>query len=386
MGPTLDEVASLANLFRAARAARRHKRRFPYVRAFEADLEPELLRLRDELLAGTYRPGPFRTFSVQDPKPRLISAAPYRDRVVHHAVVRVLEPLWERRFIHHSYACRRGKGTHVALDACTRFARRHPYVLHADVRKYFPSVDHAVLEQLLFRWVWDRGLRALLGRLIRHTGELEPVADWFPGDDLFTPAERSRGLPIGNLTSQFFANAFLDPLDHFVTDELGHGAYVRYMDDALVFGDSPRELAVVRDAMAAFLAGMRLRLHPGKRAISRTEDAVRFLGFRVFATHRRVTHEGKVRQQRRLRRLAADFAAGRIAAEGVRSSVAAMAGHLMHANTYYLRCARAQRAVFSRIGRPGGAAAQRPRGGPQRQRTEQRQHEQRGSVGGAQHP
>ena len=354
MRPTLEEVAGLGNLYLAAREARRHKRRFPYVREFEADLETNLLAIREELQAGTYRPGEFETFWIEEPKRRLISAAPYRDRVVHHAVVRVLEPIWERRFIHHTYACRRGKGSHAALDACQRFARRHPYVLHADVRKYFPTVDHGVLERVLFRHVPEPGLRSLLSVLIRHTGPLEPVTAWFPGDDLFTPLARTKGLPIGNLTSQFFANALLDRLDHFVTDELGFGACVRYMDDVAVFGDTLAELAWVRDRIDAFLEGLRLRLHPGKRSIQRTCDGLRFLGFRVFPDHLRVTYEGKRRQVDRLARLRAAFARDEVGLDSLRSSVASMGGHLAQGNTYYLRKARRRLETFSKEHTAGG--------------------------------
>ncbi len=336
MGPTLEEVGSLANLFLAARAARRHKRRFPYVQAFDADLEERLLGLSAQLRDGTYCPGEFTTFWVSDGKRRLISAAPYRDRVVHHAVVRVLEPLWERRFIHHCYACRKGKGAHAALDACTRFARRHAYVLHADVRKYFPSVDHAILEETLFGKVRDPGLRALLGRLIRHTGPLEPAPASFPGDDLFTPLERGHGIPIGNLTSQFFANVYLDAVDHEMTDLLGYGAYERFMDDMLVFGDTADALVRARAALESALERLRLKLHPGKRAISRTRDGVRFLGFRVFPSHRRMTCSGKRRQRRRLRALQREFRCGRLPVERLRASVASLRGHLLHADTYYL--------------------------------------------------
>ncbi len=354
MGPTLEQVASLANLYLASREARRHKRQFPYVQEFEADLETHLLALREELSTGRYRPGDFVTFWVHDPKKRLISAAPYRDRVVHHAVVRLLEPLWERRFIYHSYACRKGKGTHAALDACQRFVRRFPFVLHADVRKYFPSVDHLLLEGLLFRVVRDPGLQGLLSLLIRHTGALEKVDGHFPGDDLFTPSMRTKGLPIGNLTSQFFANVFLDPVDHYVTDDLGFGAYARFMDDMIVCGESAEELARVRTAIEEFLSGIRLKLHPGKRAISRTEDGLRFLGFRVFAGHRRVTHDGKRRQERRIGELQRAFRCDRLSIDLVTCSMASMAGHLAHADTFYLRRSRSRWAVFQKARLAGG--------------------------------
>ncbi len=206
-----DSLVSWENLIAAARSARKGKPRSRGLCSFEAAREQSLVELRDELRAGTYQPAPLRTFEIYDPKPRVISAAPYRDRVVHHALVQVLEPLWERSFIHHSYACRRGKGTHRALEACSHFARRHAWVLRADVRKFYPSVDHEILLGLLRRRVQSGPVLNLIQRILAiGDGERAPLT-YFPGDDLFSPVERSRGLPIGNLTSQFFANRSTRP-------------------------------------------------------------------------------------------------------------------------------------------------------------------------------
>ena len=134
-------ICAFENLELAFRKARRGKRRRANVAAFEGNLDLELLSLQDELLSGTYRPGGYRHFTLYEGKPRRISAAPFRDRVAHHALCNVIEPIWEARFIHDSYACRAGKGTHAALDRCTYFARRHPYVLQADIVQFFPLVD-----------------------------------------------------------------------------------------------------------------------------------------------------------------------------------------------------------------------------------------------------
>ena len=190
------------------------------------------------MAAQTYRPGPYASFNIHEPKRRLISAAPFRDRVVHHALCNVIEPAFERSFIDHSYANRVGKGTHRALDACQAFARRYRYVLPCDVRQFFPSVDHSILERALNRRIQDGGIRWLI-RLILDSGvgvlseEYEMV--YFPGDNPSTvlrpgsgcssgqgllAANRPRGLPIGNLTSQFWANCYLNTFDHFVGKEL----------------------------------------------------------------------------------------------------------------------------------------------------------------------
>src|SRR5271165_3007205 len=151
-----ENVISFAALLQAAEQARRGKRFRPAVASFHFDQERALLRLHEELAGKTYGPGAYRSFFIYEPKKRQISAAPYRDRVVHHALTGVLEPIYERTFIADSYACRKGKGTHAAVDRCQQFARRFPYVLKADIQKFFPSLDHEILKQLVARKVKDR--------------------------------------------------------------------------------------------------------------------------------------------------------------------------------------------------------------------------------------
>ncbi len=328
---------SFANLHSAAMKACRGKRdRFDVLR-FHFDLERQLWRLHEELEAGTYRPGPYRTFTIHEPKPRLISAAPYRDRVVHHALCNVLEPIWERRFVFDTYACRAGKGTHAAVRRAQDYARRFPYVLKADVRKFFPSIDHEVLKGLLARKVKDPHVLGLAGQIIDHANSQEPSLAWFPGDDLFTPFERRRGLPIGNQTSQFFGNVYLDPLDHFFRDRMGVGGYVRYCDDLLVFGRSSRELREMLGLASQFLEPFRLRLHPDKSVVFPVTQGIPFLGYRVFPTHRLLARANVHRFRRRLRRMQADAAEGHVGPEQVRARVMSWIGHARQADTYRLR-------------------------------------------------
>ena len=244
-GNLWGEVIRFVPLLRAAEKARRGKRFRPSVASFHFDLEPELWKLHEELSAKTYRPGGYRTFHVYEPKKRLISAAPYRDRVVHHALTSVLEPIFERSFIFDSYACRKGKGTHAAVCRSQHYARRFQYILKADIKKFFPTMDHEILKALIARKIKDPKVLWLVSQIIDHSNPQEPVLEWFAGDDLLTPAESRRGIPIGNQTSQFFANVYLDPLDHFVRDRLGVGGYVRYVDDFLVFADDKNQLAEV---------------------------------------------------------------------------------------------------------------------------------------------
>src|SRR5262249_8261152 len=236
-GNLWENVISFEALLRAAVQACKGKRYRPNVASFHFNLEHELSALHEELSTKTYRPGAYRTFFIHEPDPRQISAAPYRDRVVHHALVNVLEPIYERTFIADSYACRKGKGTHAAVRRCQHFARRFRYVLKADVQKFFPSLDHEILKALVARKIKDRDVLWLVGQVIDGSNPQEEVLNPFPGDARFTPGERRRGIPIGNQTSQFFANVYLDPLDHFVKDRLGIQGYVRYVDDFLVFSD-----------------------------------------------------------------------------------------------------------------------------------------------------
>ena len=345
-GKLWEELTSFENLYRAARKARRGKRTRPAVEAFEFDVEKHLVGLRRDLVEQSYRPGPFRTFIIVDPKPRLISAAPYRDRVVHHAMCNVLEPIFERSFIFDSYACRRGKGTHAAVDRYTAFARKNRYVLKCDVRKFFPSVDHANLLQRLGRKIKDPDVMWLTKVIVEHSNLQEPVPGFFPGDDLFTASERRRGIPIGNQTSQFFANVYLDALDHFVKERLGCRYYVRYCDDFVILDNDRRRLADVRRAVDQFLLGIRLWLHPAKRTISRVEDGLRLLGYRVWPDRRFLDRRGLARFGRRLRTYQRLYRAGLLSSASLTQRIGAWLGHAGQADTWRLRKDLLSRTIF----------------------------------------
>lgn len=309
-----------------ARAAARGKKRKPDAAAFLLNMEPECFRLAAELAVGTWTPGAYRSYVIREPKPRLISAAPFADRVVHHALVSLLEPHFERRFVAHSYACRVGKGTHRALDRATELSRRRRFVLKGDIAKFFPSIDHALLKAQVRRVIADERLLAVLERVVDGSNPQEPVTEWFPGDDLFAPAGRRRGIPIGNLTSQFLANVYIDAFDHQVTDREGFGEYVRYCDDFLVFADDRDALWALRARLDGFLAGLRLRLHARKGGVHATRSAIPFLGFVVRDGRRRLQRTAVVRATRRLRETARGHDEGAVDAETLRARVAARAG------------------------------------------------------------
>jgi len=337
-GQLWQNAISFEALLHAAEQASRGKRFRPAVASFHFDQERALWKLHEELSTKTYRPGAYRSFFIYQPKKRQISAAPYRDRVVHHALVNVLEPIYERTFIYDSYACRKGKGTHAGVKRCQEFARRFRFVLKADVQKFFPSLDHEILKALVARKIKDRDVLWLVGQIIDHSNSQEEIVNYFPGDDLFTPSDRRRGIPIGNQTSQFFANVYLNPLDHIVKEQLEIKGYVRYVDDFLLFSDDKKHLADVREQIRDFLVGLRLRLHPAKNVIFPVGEGIRFLGYRVFPTHRLLPKENVRRFRRRVRDMQGDYAMGRASFAEIYQRLMSWNGHARQANTYRLRC------------------------------------------------
>ena len=348
MGGLWPTLTSADNLYLAARRAARGKRAKPGVARFLYDLELEIPRLRRELSDGSYQPGPYRSFLVRDPKPRLISAAPFRDRVVHHALTQVLEPIFERRFSARSYACRVGFGAHRALEEAARGFRSCAWVLKCDIRKYFASINHALLLEQLGRVIKCRETLALCARIIAHADPQEEELCYFPGDNLFTPAARRRGLPLGNQTSQFFANVYLDPLDQFVQRELKPAGFVRYVDDFLVFARSKPEGRSLLTAIERKLEKLRLRMHPGKSRVYRTADGVPFLGWRLFPTHRRLDRGNWIRFRRRARELQGAYAAGEMDWPEVQSRLMAWNAHASHGDTWRLRERLYDELVFRR--------------------------------------
>lgn len=302
-GNLFDSIISFENLYHASLKARRGKRMKEGCATFEMNRESELWRLHDELVSGTWQPGAYREFTIYERTPRKISAAPYRDRIVHHALCNVIEPIFDRCFIHDSYACRTGKGTHAALERFTRFAQQNRYVLKTDIRKYFPSIDHQQLKMKIRRKIKCPRTLDLTDLIIDSSNPQDQVNHHFPGDNLFTPFERRRGIPIGNLTSQFFANLYLDALDHFVTEELKPKGYIRYVDDITVFGDDKKRLWDMKAAMSVFLEADRLLLHPRKTIVQPVSEGTDHVGYRVFPDRRLMRKDVCRRFVRRLKKL-----------------------------------------------------------------------------------
>lgn len=312
--------------------ARRGKRDRAEVRRFEADLEGNLIQLQNELIWGMYETGTYRKFFVDEPKRREIAALPFRDRVVQHALVAVLEPIWEHRFIADSYACRPGRGTHRAADraqACIRAVKREHgrvYVLKADISKYFASIDHGVLKRLVRRYVGCARTLALLDSIIDSASR---------GDPSLTPV----GMPIGNLTSQLLANVYLHTLDEYAKHTLRERHYVRYMDDFVIIHHDKAHLHRVRADIERFLQ-WELRLRTNRKTqVSPVTAAVPldFVGYRIYATHRRLRVDSIKRIKTSMRRLQRGYARGEIALPDIQPVVQSWVAHASHANTYGLR-------------------------------------------------
>ena len=334
-----EQVVDLANVIEAYRKARRGKRCRDYVYAFDENREENLVALRDALADATYRPGGYHNFYIHEPKRRLVSAAPFVDRIVHHALVNVIEPIFDRGFITDSYACRRGKGTHRAVARCREYVKRYRYYLKADVVRYFPSIDHEILTASLRKRIGDPELMDLIGHILASGKDVlsrERPLSYFPGDDLFSVL-RPAGLPIGNLTSQFFANVYLNPLDHFVKEELGAKGYVRYADDFVLFTHDKALLWEWHRAISEKLAGLRLRLHPDKTVINKCSCGVKFLGFKLYPDGARLLRDSVKRFRRRLKRLSKQFAIGQVDAARVRQTVQAWVAHASYCNSLGLR-------------------------------------------------
>ncbi len=332
-------ICEFENLQRAWRAARRGKRDKQQVVEFEFEAESQLIRLRDELVSKTYQPGAYTNFHLEDRKRRLISAAPFRDRVVHHALCQMIEWLFERQFIFDSYANRIGKGTHRALDRAQKYCRRYRYVFQGDLVQFFPSIDHAILRGILARIVADEETLWLIDQILAsgahiHTDEYR--MQWFSGDDLFA-IHRPRGLPIGNLTSQFWGNVYLNALDQFVKRELKCQAYVRYVDDFLLFADDKRVLWELKERVADFLQSLRLVMHPRKSVVYPAQTGIPFLGWRVFRTHRRLKRENVRDFSRRFRRQIFSYERGEFSLADLNASTQSWIAHAAHGDTYRLR-------------------------------------------------
>jgi retron-type reverse transcriptase len=249
----------------------------------------------------------------------------------------VIEPIFERSFISDSYANRVGKGTHRAILRCQQFTRRYPYVLQCDIEQFFPSIDHPVLRAALASKVCDSKTLTLIDRILESGVGISTESyemHWFPGDDLWA-ALRPRGLPIGNLTSQFWANVYLNAFDHFVKRELRCPGYLRYVDDFLLFADDKATLWRWQSEIETRLTALRLTLHQPQ--VFPVVNGIPFLGFHTYPTHRRLKRVRGIAFQRRLHKLYQRWSAGEISRVRLDACARSWAAHAAWGDTYGLR-------------------------------------------------
>ena len=313
-----DEIISFENIYAAYRRAAKCKYYRPEVLQFTQNLEENLIEIQNQLIWNRYTPSPPRQFYVYEPKKRLITAPAFRDRIVHHAICAVIEPIIDRRFIYDSYACRTGKGNIAAVKRLQSFAQRAKseygeyYVFKGDIKSFFPSIQHDVLKRIIRRVISDIRVLEILDVFIDSSGYI--------------------GLPIGALLSQLLANLVLDALDHFVKEDNHYKYYLRYMDDFVIFTRSSLEAREAGEKVSAFVTDvLGLTMNP-KSGVIKGACGIKFCGFRVWPSHILPAKPAFKRAVRRLKKMARLHNEGEIPLERARSSLMAFLGHYKHCN------------------------------------------------------
>lgn len=320
-----EELTGWQNLYSAYRKACKHKKSKPETAEWMFNCERQLLELQSELREKRYKPQAYRYFMIKEPKERLISVAAFRDRVVHHALVNVIEEHFENTFIHDSYATRKDKGLHLAVKAAQKYAGSCQWYLKLDVSKYFASIDHDILLGLIQRKIKDPHL-------------IELCATILDNQNLSMGCSEGTGLPVGNLTSQFFANIYLNQLDHFIKQGLNYKCYVRYMDDFILFADAPQRMKDDLPAIQSFLsAKLHLEVKEKSIQLNRVSQGVPFLGYRVFPELIRLRRENLKRCLRGIFLQEALFCKGEIEAEKLYQSTRSRLGFIGFADSRRLQ-------------------------------------------------
>ncbi len=337
-GEMFDRIIEYDNLESAYRKAAKGRRFQPDIVRFHANIEENLIILHNELQWNKYIPGEYRTFEIFEPKQRTIYAAPFRDRVVHHAIMNVLEPIWEGLFIHDSYACRKQKGTHVGvarLQAMLESCRKRygkAYVLKGDIRKFFPSINHHILMRIIERKIKCKRTLALLRMIIFHTGD---------EDD-----QNSHDMPIGNLISQWGANLYLNELDMFSKHHLKATYYIRYMDDFIILHPDKIRLHDMLRKIGVFLED-RLSLNLNKKtSIFPASQGIDFLGYRIWEGYRLLRKASARRMIRRMRWMQKAYKFGIITHTTIGMRIRSWVAHCGHCNSWRIRKRIMSGAVF----------------------------------------
>jgi retron-type reverse transcriptase len=327
-----EKMISLENLFQAWANFKSDKQQKKDVRKFEWKLEQNIFRLHWELRGRTYTHGAYTSFHIQDPKQRHIHKAKVRDRILHHAIFSMLNPLYEETFIPNSFSCRIGKGTHKGVLALEKMIEKESknhsmpcFVLKCDIRKFFDTVDHEILLGIMFKRVKDENVRWLLKEVVESFSSEQ--------SDIF----RARGVPIGNLTSQLFANVYMNELDQFAKHELKIKHYARYTDDFVIVSHNREYLSTLLKPISSFLEQrLALKLHPRKVTIRKCKQGIDFLGYIAFPHYRTLRTKTKKRIFKKLRERVREYEAGARSEESLNQCLHSYLGVLSHADTYEL--------------------------------------------------
>jgi len=333
-----EKLCSQDNLKLAFSKAKRGKRKRKYVIEFESDLENELHKLKEELENQTYQPKPLKTFVIRDPKTRVISASDFRDRVVHHSLCNIIEPFFDKTFICDCCANRKRKGTSAALQRFDKFMRKVTrngklvknaiddnevvgYVLKADIKHYFDTVDHEIMMTIISRKIRDEKVLWLIRKILEN----------YNGKIL------GKGMPIGNLTSQFFANLYLNELDYYVKHILKAKFYLRYVDDFVILHRSREKLILHKWLINNFLKSVKLELHPEKSRVMPLRNGINLLGYRIFYHYKLLRKSNTIKAQNKLRQLHSLLEQQKVSADYAVQSLNGWLAYAEVGNTYKMR-------------------------------------------------
>jgi retron-type reverse transcriptase len=325
-----EKIISLENLFSAWDKFSRDKKKKRDVCEFEWKLEENIFQLHRNLLNKQYKHGVYTSFYINDPKQRHIHKATVIDRMFHHAVFNVLNPIFEPSFIAHSFSCRIDKGTHKGVETLGKIVRRISHNAHkpcfalkCDIRKFFDTIDHTILTNLLVKRIKDTETMEILKEIIES----------FKSE--YSNLFQAKGVPIGNLTSQLFANVYLNEFDQFVKHRLKIKNYIRYTDDFIIVSDDKHFLTNLIEPIRKFLNDyLALELHPKKVTICKLHRGIDFLGYVTFSYHRLLRTKTKKRILRKLHKRILEYKQGIITKRTLEQSLQSYLGVLTHAHTY----------------------------------------------------
>lgn len=320
-----SQICEFDNIYAAYLKARRNKRYKAEVLKFSARLEENIIDIQNHLVWKSYQVGHYKYFTVYEPKERLIAALPFRDRVVHHALCNIIEPIFERSMIHDSYACRIGQGVLAGVNRTTYFLRAaraawgRVYCLKGDIKKFFPSIDHDALKHITRKKITCPNTLDLIESIIDSSGS-------------------GTGLPIGNLTSQLWANAYLNELDHYVKEALGIKYYIRYMDDFVILHHDKKYLHSILDEISGFLENtLKLALNGKTQVFPAGPQGIDFLGYRIWPDYRLLRKANILRNKRKFRKYQRLYVSGEIDIKEISAGIASWIAHCKHADTWRLR-------------------------------------------------